>query len=76
MDADRITLTLESVYPKAAARVAEEMESMMLCSYTIVEDGRIYLMQPDYGMFGDDEEFRMIVSELFEEENYGIIYKE
>ena len=74
MDADRITLTFDKVYPKALARVAEEMENMHLCRYTVVEDNKIFLMQPDYGMFGDDEEFRQIVSELFEEENYGIIY--
>lgn len=76
MDADRITLTLGKVYPKAMARVAEEMESMRLCAYTIIEVGKLYLMQPDFGMFGGDEEFRMIVSELFDEENYEIIYKE
>ena len=46
MDADRITLTLEKVYPKAMARVAEEMESMQLCAYTIIEGGKLYLMQP------------------------------
>ena len=74
MDADRIALTFDKVYPKALARVAEEMENMQLCRYTVVEDNKIFLMQPDYGMFGDDEEFRQIVSELFEEENYGIIY--
>ena len=76
MDADRITLTLDKVYPKAMARVAEEMESMRLCAYTIIEGGKMYLMQPDFGMFGGDEEFRMIVSELFDEENYEIIYKQ
>ena len=76
MDADRITLTLGKVYPKAMARVAEEMESMRLCAYTIIEGGTLYLMQPDFGMFGGDEEFRMIVSEMFDEENYEIIYKE
>lgn len=76
MDADRITLLLDKVYPKALARVAEEMESMRLCAYTIVEGSKLYLMQPDFGMFGDDDEFRMIVSELFDEENYEIIYKE
>lgn len=74
MDADCITLTFDKVYPKALARVAEEMENMQLCRYTVIEGNKIFLMQPDYGMFGDDEEFRQIVSELFEEENYGIIY--
>ena len=74
MDADRITLIFDKVYPKALARVAEEMENMQLCRYTLVEDKQVFLMQPDYGMFGDDDEFRDIVSELFEVENYGIIY--
>ena len=76
MDADRITLTLDKVYPKAMARVAEEMESMRLCAYTIIEGGKLYLMHPDFGMFGSDEEFLRIVKELFNEENYEIIYKE
>ena len=48
----------------------------MLCMYTIVEVDKIYLMQPDFGMFSSDDMFRAIVSELFEEENYEIIYKE
>ena len=74
MDADRITLTFDKVYLKTLKRVSEEMENMRLCRYTVVERGKIFLMQPDYGMFGDDEEFREIVSELFEEENYGITY--
>lgn len=76
MDADRITLSLDRVYPKALERVAEEMENMMLCRYTIIEGERLYLMQPDFGMFGSDDELLVIVSELFEEENYGIIYKD
>lgn len=74
MDADSIKLTLDKVYPKALARVAEAMENMQLCRYTVVEKGCVWLMQPDYGMFADDDEFRSIVSELFEEENYDIIY--
>lgn len=76
MDADRITLTLDKVYPKALARVAEEMENMRLCAYTLIEGSKLYLMQPDFGLFGDDDEFRSIVAELFDEENYDIIYKE
>lgn len=76
MDADRITLSLDRVYSKALTRVAEEMENMRLCAYTIIEGNKLYLMQPDFGMFGDDDEFRMIVSELFDEENYEITYKE
>lgn len=76
MDADRITLLLDKVYPKAMARVAEEMENMRLCAYTLIEGNKLYLMQPDFGIFGNDDEFRAIVSELFDEENYEIIYKE
>lgn len=76
MDADRITLLLDKVYPKAMARVAEGMENMRLCAYTLIEGNKLYLMQPDFGMFGNDDEFRAIVSELFDEENYEIIYKE
>jgi hypothetical protein len=74
MSASHISLIFDKVYPKVLARVAEEMENMQLCRYTVVEDNKIFLMQPDYGMFGDDEEFRNIVTELFEEENYEIIY--
>lgn len=74
MGASHITLCFDKVYPKTLERVAEEMENMRLCRYTVVEGCSVFLMNPDYGMFGDDEEFRNIVSELFEEENYGIIY--
>lgn len=76
MDADRIKLELSRVYPKAFKRVAEEMENIRLCRYTVIEGTTLWLMQPDYGMFADDEEFRTIVSELFNEENYNIIYKD
>ena len=76
MDADRIALTFDKVYPKALARVAEEMENIRLCAYTIIEGNKLYLMQPDFGLFAGDDEFRAIVSELFDEENYDIIYKE
>ena len=76
MDADRIKLELSKIYPKAFARVAEEMENMRLCRYTVIEGKILWLMQPDYGMFTDDDEFRTIVAELFNEENYNIIYKE
>ncbi|MBQ8889082.1 MAG: hypothetical protein IJY59_06300 [Bacteroidaceae bacterium] len=76
MDADRILVKTTGVYSKALKRVAEEMENAMLCMYTIVEVDKIYLMQPDFGMFSSDDMFRAIVSELFEEENYEIIYKE
>ena len=75
MDADRIKLELDRIYPKAFARIAEEMENMRLCRYTVVEGTVLWMMQPDYGMFADDGEFRVIVTELFDEENYNIIYK-
>ena len=76
MDADRIKLELSKIYPKAFARVAGEMENMQLCRYTVIEGKTLWLMQPDYGMFSDDDELRTIVKELFNEENYNIIYKE
>lgn len=74
MDADRIEVSLEGVYPSAVSRVADEMENMRLCAFVIVDESVIYLMHPDYGMFADDDEFRTIVSELFDEENYELIY--
>lgn len=76
MDADRIKLKLDRIYPKAFKRIAEEMENMRLCRYTVIEGNTLWLMHPDYGMFSDDDEFRTIVAELFNEENYNIIFKE
>lgn len=76
MDADRIKLELDRIYPKAFKRIAEEMENMRLCGYTVIEGTTLWLMQPDYGMFADDDEFRSIVTELFNEENYNITYKD
>ena len=75
MDADRIKLALDRIYPKAFRRIAEEMENMRICRYTVIEGTALWLMQPDYGMFADDDEFRRIVAELFDEENYNITYK-
>ena len=75
MDADRIKLALDRIYPKAFKRIAEEMENMRLCRYTVIEGVTLWLMQPDYGMFADDDEFRRIVAELFDEENYNITYR-
>ena len=73
---DSIELKFDRMYMKTLYRMAEEMESMMLCRYVDVEEGRLCLMHPDYGLFGNPEEFKGIVSELFEEENYEIIYIE
>lgn len=75
MDADRIKLALDRIYPKAFRRIAEEMENMRICRYTVIEGTALWLMQPDYGMFADDDEFRRIVAELFDEENYNITYR-
>lgn len=75
MDADRIKLALDRIYPKAFKRIAEEMENMRLCRYTVIEGVTMWLMQPDYGMFADDDEFRRIVAEIFDEENYNITYR-
>ena len=74
MDTDRIVLTFDKVYPKAVKRTAEEMENLRLCTYAIAEGNEICLIHPDYGMFADDDEFRSIVSQLMNEENYEIIY--
>lgn len=76
MDADRISLSFGRIYPSPLKRVAEEMENMKLCGYTIVEGTRIWLMHPDFGMFADEVELKSIVSDLLSEENYNIIYKE
>lgn len=76
MDADRIEIRTEDCKPKLLHRIADALESEALCAYTIVEDDAIFLMQPDYGMFVSDEAFREIVSELFSEQNYEILYKE
>ena len=74
MYADRIKISFGKMYPSALGRIADSLEEMRICEFAIKDETSISLMRPDYGMFGDDEEFREIVSELFEEENYGITY--
>lgn len=75
MDADRIEIRTERCLPALLKRVADGLEEESLCAYTIVEEGVIYMMNPDYGMFIDEDEFRTIVSSLFAEQNYEITYK-
>ena len=75
-DADRIEIRTEECKPRLLHRIADALEAEALCAYTIVEEDAIYLMQPDYGMFMDEEEFRGIVAELFSEQNFEIVYKD
>lgn len=76
MDSDRIEIRTQDCNPSLLRRVADGLENECLCAYTIVEKDAIYLMQPDYGMFGDDAEFREIVAEMFKEENYEMTFLE
>ena len=75
MDADRIEIRTQGCSPALLKKVADGLEDEMLCCYAVVEEDVIYLMAPDYGMFIDDNEFQAIVSELFAEQNYELIYK-
>jgi hypothetical protein len=75
MDADRIKLALDRIYPKAFRRIAEEIENMRIYRYTVNEGTALWLMQHERKMFADDDEFRRIVAELFDEENYNITYR-
>ena len=76
MDSDRIELRTQECKPALLKRVADAIENEALCAYTVVEEDVIILMQPDYGMFAADDELRDIVSEIFREHNYEIIYKD
>ena len=76
MDADRIEVQTEDCSPALLRKVADSLESEALCAFTIVEDGTIYLMQPDYGLFMTEDELREIVKEMFSEHNYEITFKE
>lgn len=74
-DADRISLAFDRIYPKALARIGEELETMGLCRW-VLEDGRtLYLMQPDFGLFAGHDELLAIVQELCEEVNYNVTFK-
>ena len=73
-DSNCIELRLEDCKPALLRRVADELETEGLCAYTTINEDTICLMLPDYGMFMDEREFRTIVSELFSEQNYEIIY--
>lgn len=76
MDADRIRLEFENIYTTPLKQIADEIENMRLCAFTILEGHTLWLMYPDFGMFGCDEEFRIIISELCDEKNYELIYKD
>ena len=72
--ADRIKVSFGLMYPTALGRIADSLEEMRICAYTIKDETTIFLMQPDYGMFGDDEELKEIFSELAAEVNYELTF--
>ena len=73
-DAERIDVRVDNCKPALLRRVADELEAESLCAYTTINEETICLMNPDYGMFMDETEFKAIVSELFSEQNYEITY--
>lgn len=74
-DADRISLSFDRIYPKALKRIGEEVENMGLCRWTLEEEGTLYLMQPDFGLFAGYDELLAIIQELCEEVNYNVTFK-
>lgn len=76
VDADRITITLDKGTPALLRRIGDEAENMMLCAFSLSEGDTLYLMQPDFGMFAGDDELVAILTELFDEQNYDIIFKD
>ena len=71
-DDDRIVIVFEKIFPNALKRIADELESMRLCAYTIIEETTLTLMQPDYGLFDCNDELKTILSELAEEVNFEL----
>lgn len=69
-----ILLEFDGASPSAVRHAAEEMENMGLCSWAETDGSTIQLMHPDFGLFADEEELAQIVKDLFEEENYEIIF--
>lgn len=74
-DADRISLAFDRIYPKALKRIGEEVETMGLCRWVLEEEGTLYLMQPDFGLFAGYDELLAIIQELCEEVNYNVTFK-
>ena len=69
---DRIVIVFGYMFPTALKRIADELEDMRLCADTIIEETTLFLMQPDYGLFGCTQELKDILSELAEEVNYEL----
>lgn len=74
-DADRITLHIEGAGKKLLLHMADECENEMLCQRTAVEDGKLFLLWPDYGICGDDEQLKEYLKELFDVKNIDLIFK-
>lgn len=74
-DAERITLCIDSSSKRLLLRVADECENEMLCSKTVVEADTLFLLWPDYGICGDDKQLKDHLCELFDAENYELVFK-
>lgn len=73
-DAERIALRVDEGSKKLLLRIAEECENEMLCTKTVVENGILFLLWPDYGICGDDNRIKKTLSKLFNIENYELIF--
>ena len=74
MEDGSILLEFDGASPSAVRHASEEMENIGLCSWAETDGSTIQLMYPDFGLFADEEELAQIVKDLFEEENYEIIF--
>ena len=75
MEDDRITLTFDKVFPKVVSKVAARMEEEMICPSTETRGKTIWMAWPDSWICLGIEDLKAAVQEMFEEENYEIIYK-
>lgn len=76
LDADRIILQTDDVSKRLLLRIADECENELICSKTAVNDGTLYLLWPDYGICGDDCQLKEHLKDLFEEENFELVFNE
>lgn len=74
-DAERITLRIDRSSKRLLLRVADECENEMLCAKTTIEDDTLFLLWPDYGTCGDDKQLKDHLRDLFEAENYELVFK-
>lgn len=74
-DAERITLRVDRSCKRVLLRVADECENEMLCAKTAIESDTLFLLWPDYGICGDNKQLKDHLCDLFEAENYELIFK-